>query len=472
MDPISVIILGLIYAALRAPGEAGRAVRQDYRSRRGRWNSRAENWMGGRGQGRGRGGRRVAGYDRDGRPYTDRGQRGRGGRNSPPRAERGWWRDDRAWRGPEGRARIARGVRPSAIRAGIITGALAYSAVVGGGVAAAGFWRGLRGGYRMGKLHYRGKNAERDLDPTITVEAGTPGGPADPNAETVQGEVVDGEVIDAEATDVQQPDAPAPREALAAAPEPVNAADDDGSKAPAGWQVIVFAVGSGARVGQTTFTDPRVVDGHLAVIADTPGLRAEVRELTDLPEDSRPSPAGSITDPLTKEQTVTDSSNANPSPGPVAVVASYVPVGGAPVFASQLLEGANYDAHRYNLGFLLLQAQREYASGELTLAAATATRQRAEYDMAAAEQMSANLTVQDFGVEHVHYMTDLGETLAAQVFAARDAENAARDALATNEHIIEVCVTAEAAFRRDHGQLAEAHANAPHAAKTREAYQN
>src|SRR5579859_302546 len=105
MDPISAIIIGLIWAALRAPSEAGRSMRNDYRARAGRWNTRAENRMGGRG----RGGRRVAGYDRNGRAYRA------GDRDGRRRGDPGWRSDPRAWTGPEGRARVAHGIRPRAI---------------------------------------------------------------------------------------------------------------------------------------------------------------------------------------------------------------------------------------------------------------------------------------------------------------------------------------------------------------------
>jgi hypothetical protein len=160
------------------------------------------------------------------------------------------------------------------------------------------------------------------------------------------------------------------------------------------------------------------------------------------------------------------------SAAPVPVAAVHVPLGAAPVGASMLMEGANYDAHLHNLGFLLRQAQREYTAAELTLASAAATRKRAENDIAAAEQMATALASQDFGGEHVANMVALQELLAVQVAAARAAHEAAFESTLANEHVIEVCAAAESAFRRDHQQLAEAHADAPHAARTREAYQD
>jgi hypothetical protein len=91
--------------------------------------------------------------------------------------------------------------------------------------------------------------------------------------------------------------------------------------------------------------------------------------------------------------------------------------------------------------------------------------------MAAVEQMAVGLAAQDFGEVHVANMTTLHELLARHVAQARAAEHAAGESLATSEQLIEMCVNAANVFQRDHGQLAEAHANAPHAAKTREAYQ-
>jgi hypothetical protein len=494
MDPVSVIVLALVYAALRAPGEAGRAVRSDYRDRRGRWSARAEPWMT-RGAGRGRGGRRVAGYDRNARPYSRRDYRGRGGGGRGPA---GWWRDPQAWRGPEGRARIARGVRPSAIRTGIVAGALAYTALFGAAVAARGFGRGLHGGYRLGKAHYRAKR-NGATGPTITVA------PADPGTLPDDAEIVDAEIVpdpDAgagaratpgTAADPADADVDAPLAmAIALEPPSPDGMPRDADMRSGPWLLIVHGPGvnrwTGGDAEGVAIYDADELDRRLGLIASIPGLRAEVKALPDPfddsvqpePRDSRPDPAGPTATrehegepmPLSSardvEQALTDS---QPDP-PVPVVARYVPVAGAPVGASMLMEGANYDAHLHNLGFLLGQAQREYAAAELTLASAAATRKRAENDIAAAERMAAALSAQDFGQEHVAHMVALQELLAAQVAAARAAHEAAFESTLANEHVIEVCSAAEAAFRRDHQQLAEAHATAPHAAKTREAYQD
>jgi hypothetical protein len=144
---------------------------------------------------------------------------------------------------------------------------------------------------------------------------------------------------------------------------------------------------------------------------------------------------------------------------------------GASISAPVLMEGANYHAHLHNLQVIAREAQHEYHSAELTLASASAARQRAEYSMAAVEQMATGLAAQDFGEVHVGNMATLHELLARHVQHARTAEHAAQESLATSEQLIEVCMATAATFQRDHGQLAEAHAAAPHAAKTREAYQ-
>ena len=147
-----------------------------------------------------------------------------------------------------------------------------------------------------------------------------------------------------------------------------------------------------------------------------------------------------------------------------------VPTGGT-INAPVLMEGANYHAHLHNLNVIAKEARHEYSSAELTLASASAARQRAEHSMAAVELMAAGLAAQDFGDVHVGNMASLQELLARHVEHARTAERAAQESLATSEQLIEVCMATAAAFERDHGQLAEAHASAPHAAKTREAYQ-
>ena len=167
---------------------------------------------------------------------------------------------------------------------------------------------------------------------------------------------------------------------------------------------------------------------------------------------------------------MTENTNQGALPMPAAG-GQYIPVGSSSISAPLLMEGANYDAHLHNLGVLAKEARAEYSSAELTLASASAARQRAEHDMAAVEQMASGLAAQDFGDLHVGNMASLHEMLARQVAQARQAEQAAQETLATSEQVIELCVSSAAVFQRDHGQLAEAHASAPHAAKTREAYQ-
>ena len=552
MDPISAIIIGLIWAALRAPGEAGRSMRQDYRNQAGRWNSRAENWMNGR-----RGGRRVAGYDRDGRAYRrgDRNRRGGGRRGDP-----GWRTDPGAWTGPEGRARVARGVRPSAIRSGIVAGALAYTAVFGIGVAASGFRRGLVGGYRMGRLHYLGKRNQAQ-DPTTTVTPGAPGDQPGPDDE-----VVDAVIVEDPNTETP-PDAAAPDPATQPEPEPdsdtppavppelAEAAPEVADLRNGPWLLIVHGPGVNRITGGDSdgfaVYDAADLDRRLNLIAGIPGLTAEVKPLPDpdAPQDSRPrsatgpaaTPGGAnVTDnddyewqcpcgePAVEEPPVHWTAAYGPSPrfshldgeplcpvmgangyepaqpeprdprpsasaaGPTnpggtsmsditpartgqaapinTTAGQFVPVGTS-ISAPVLMEGANYHAHLHNLQVIAREAQHEYHSAELTLASASAARQRAEYSMAAVEQMAAGLAAQDFGAVHVGNMASLHELLARHVEHARTAERAAQESLATSEQLIQVCLATAAAFQRDHAGLAEAHASAPHAAKTREAYQ-
>ena len=141
------------------------------------------------------------------------------------------------------------------------------------------------------------------------------------------------------------------------------------------------------------------------------------------------------------------------------------------VRAPQLMEDATYSAHLHNLEQVGLDAQDALTTAELTLSAASQARERAEAAMAAVELMAQGLAAQDFGAEHVANMHTLQELLAAQVRHAQAAEQAAHASLEAAEQVNELCRTAAAAFRRDHQQLAEAHAAAPHPARTREAYQ-
>jgi hypothetical protein len=137
----------------------------------------------------------------------------------------------------------------------------------------------------------------------------------------------------------------------------------------------------------------------------------------------------------------------------------------------QLIEGATYTAHLHNLQQLALDAQDARTTAELTLSAAAQARLRAESAMAAVELMAQGLAAQDFGQAHVGNMHTLRELFAAQVRHAQNAEQAAHASLQAAEQVNDLCRTATTAFRRDHQQLAEAHAAAPHPARTREAYQ-
>ena len=572
MDPISAIIIGLIWAALRAPGEAGRSMRQDYRNRQGRWNTRAETWMGGRS----RGGRRVAGFDRNGRADRPGDRNRQGGRR---RGDPGWRTDSRAWTGPEGRARVARGVRPSAIRSGIAAGALAYTAVFGLGVAGRGFARGLHGGYQMGRLHYLGKRNQAQ-DPTTTVTPGQPGEYPGPDDEVVDAVIVEDpntaptapettagktDTSDAEADEARTADDPAQRHPIDRAKQSTDDALTELGLSRDGWLVSHFVPGNDTPFLRLLIEDESELDRRLA---SAQGMRVEVKRLSEVPDDllrkvlqlpptqpnpqdSRPrtasgsaTPAGgaNVTDnddyewqcPECGEPAVEDPPDRwtqaygpaprfshfdgeplcpvmgangyepaqpeprDPRPGtsptgpttnpggtsmsdttpartnqgtPINTTAGqFVPVG-ASINAPVLMEGANFHAHLHNLQIIAKEAQHEYHSAELTLASASAARQRAEHAMTAVEQMAAGLAAQDFGDAHVDNMASVHELLARHVEHARTAERAAQESLATSEQLIEMCLATAATFQRDHGQLAEAHASAPHAAKTREAYQ-
>jgi hypothetical protein len=148
MDPITLFLFGLIVAALRGPGEAGRAVRGSYRSRNARWQGRAE--------------------ARRGSPGAGRGRRSAGG-------ILGW--PDRA----------ARSVRPSAIRTGITVAAALATGLFAISVAFQGFRRGAEAGWRAG----RAKARNRRGGGPASAEPGDPTAPAGPDDEVVDAELVD-----------------------------------------------------------------------------------------------------------------------------------------------------------------------------------------------------------------------------------------------------------------------------------------
>ena len=105
------------------------------------------------------------------------------------------------------------------------------------------------------------------------------------------------------------------------------------------------------------------------------------------------------------------------------------------------------------------------------MSAAEAMCVRAENLLEAALHMEIGVYRHDFGAEHKANMHTVSELLTRQLAAARATRRSARESLSATADIIASATCAATAFERDHGQLAEAHATAPHAAKTREAYQ-
>jgi hypothetical protein len=143
----------------------------------------------------------------------------------------------------------------------------------------------------------------------------------------------------------------------------------------------------------------------------------------------------------------------------------------ANVTPPNLMEGATYDAHLHNLEQIGLDAERAKTTAELTLSAAVQAQHRATKAVEAVELMAQGLAAQDFGEQHVANMNTLQELFAIQARHAETAVKAATASLDASEQADTTCHAAVAAFRRDHGQLAEAYQSAPHPAKSREAYQ-
>lgn len=139
--------------------------------------------------------------------------------------------------------------------------------------------------------------------------------------------------------------------------------------------------------------------------------------------------------------------------------------------AVQVPEGANYYTHLSALACLLALARDERASGELAVNSAQAMCLRGENLLAAALRMEVGVCRHDFGPEHKANMHAVSELLTVQLATARTTRRLTRESLSGADDLIRACTHAAAAFQADHGQLAEAHANTSHAAKTREAYQ-
>jgi len=165
MDPISVVIVGLIIAALRGPASAGRAVRADYRARNARWQRGASSW---------------------------------GGASARP--------------GVRGMPRRAAGrVRPGAIRSGIRLGAMGASTIFAGGAMVRGFRRGWKAGYRSVRVRRNHRQAWKQPTAPI-VDPGVAGA-----AHGKDDEILDAEIV----LDPPVSSTPPP----AAGPNPVDAWD-------------------------------------------------------------------------------------------------------------------------------------------------------------------------------------------------------------------------------------------------------
>jgi hypothetical protein len=129
-----------------------------------------------------------------------------------------------------------------------------------------------------------------------------------------------------------------------------------------------------------------------------------------------------------------------------------------------------YDTHVHNLTVLQGEARAEFEAAELAWEAAGSAKNRATADAQHVEQITAGLAAVDFGPKHVANMAQIQELIAAQVQAATALQLAAAALMEQAEVIEASAERARQEFEADHRALAEAHADAPHAAK-REGYE-
>jgi hypothetical protein len=132
-------------------------------------------------------------------------------------------------------------------------------------------------------------------------------------------------------------------------------------------------------------------------------------------------------------------------------------------------EVVTYESHVRNLTVLQGEARAEGEAAELAKEAAASAKNRAISDAGHAEQIAAGLVAADFGARHVANMAQIQELLAAQVKAASALERAAWELMEGADAIENTAEQARWEFEAEHRGLAEAHAEAAHAAK-REGY--
>lgn len=132
-------------------------------------------------------------------------------------------------------------------------------------------------------------------------------------------------------------------------------------------------------------------------------------------------------------------------------------------------EVVTYETHVRNLTVLQNEARAEFEAAELAWEAAGSAKNRATADAQHVEQITAGLAAADFGPKHVANMAQVQELIAAQVQAATALQRAAAALMEQAEVIEASSERARREFEADHRQLAEAHAEAAHAAK-REGY--
>jgi hypothetical protein len=144
------------------------------------------------------------------------------------------------------------------------------------------------------------------------------------------------------------------------------------------------------------------------------------------------------------------------------------PMNGEPMEEIQS-DVVTYDVHVKNLTTLQAEAHSEYEAAELAHEAAAAAKRRAMSDLTHVEAIVAGLISVDFGQKHSGNANRLMALISEQVAAADALKKAAARLMDGAAQIEAEAENARHEFEADHRALAEAHADAPHAAK-REGY--
>ena len=325
-------------------------------------------------------------------------------------------------RGAPARDGMAPAVSSKAIRVGIVAGALAGTTAVAAVLAGRGFGRGARAGWTLGRTWGKARLQRRRYG----VE------PGDADEAT---EIVDAELVDEEPKEGTEQ----PEESFRPDPDP-NLWPVDAEEAA--WLRKRIPEYDAKAEQFRRDGNPKMAGVYVSLAARRRRRLAHYRDPEALP--------------ATPPQDVpADRPGESPN--------------GERAMAQMQSEVVTYDTHVHNLTVLQGEARAEYEAAELGREAAEAVARRAEQDAQHAEAMMAGLAAADFGQKHVANMATLQELFANQVQVSRNLRASTAALMEQSEALIAEAERARREFEADHRQLAEAHADAPHAAK-REGY--